>query len=71
MIGDIGESMGTPNFCLYILLLNEKKVESRTIFTAFINSINVGTLSDLIPSLGHTFQCQIYEDVSEQENYVQ
>jgi len=27
MMGDTGEPIGVPNFCLYKLLLNEKKVE--------------------------------------------
>jgi len=37
-IGDNGDPIGVPNFCLYILLLKMKKVESITILTAIRNS---------------------------------
>jgi len=36
--GDKGEPIGVPKTCLYITLLNEKYVELRISFIAFINS---------------------------------
>jgi len=38
MMGDKGEPMGVPNFCLYIVLLKVKYVDSKIIFSAAINS---------------------------------
>jgi len=38
MMGDKGELIGVPNFCLYSLLLKLKKVESKIKCNAIMNS---------------------------------
>lgn len=39
-MGESGDPIGTPNVCLYTLLLNEKYVDERTHSIAFKNSVN-------------------------------
>jgi len=56
MIGETGEPIEVPNFCLYILLLKLKNVESKTFFNAFIYKFrqwDFCAFMDLFPSISH------------------
>jgi len=45
IMGDKGEPIGVPKTCLYTTLLNEKNVDSKTNFNAFIENFNYYILS--------------------------
>jgi len=71
MIGERGELMGVPKFCLYMTPSKRKYVESKTNFKAFKNSSRgIEQLLGMCPHFYNTINSQVKWNICEKRNYI-